>query len=83
MERVMDKAESSGGFLYATVADARRTDTHLLFDSVDHRTYPTQIRIPSPAPSIICVADHVSKMRRFAAQLTLRHRSSHLNRIVQ
>ena len=65
------KVRRSGSFLYAARANARRTNPHMLPRAVHHTAHATQIRIPSPPPRIVRVADHVTKMRRLAAQFTL------------
>src|SRR5262249_25686030 len=64
---------NSGGFFDAARADARRAHADMLSDAVNDRPYLPQIRIPAPTPSVIRVADHIPKVRRFAAQITLRH----------
>jgi hypothetical protein len=65
------KVGGSGGFLYLAGADARRTNTHLLPHARHDRAQALQVRIPPAAPRIIRVADYVSIVRRFAAELTL------------
>src|SRR6266404_3168553 len=65
------KVRCSGSFLHAARANACRANPHMLSRAVHHTAHATQIRIPSPPPRIVCVADHVSKMRRLAAQFTL------------
>ena len=65
------KVGCSGSFLHAACADARRANPHLLLRAVHQSTDAAQIRIPPPPPRVVCVADHVSKMRPFAAQFTL------------
>jgi hypothetical protein len=39
--------------------------------AVHHSAHAPQIRIPPPPPRVVRVADHVPKMRHFAAQFTL------------
>jgi len=65
------KVGSSGGFLYFAGADARRANADLLPHARHNRAQALQVRIPPAAPRVIRVADHVSIMRRFAAELTL------------
>jgi hypothetical protein len=68
---VKSKAGVSGGFLYLAGADARRAYADLLPHARHDGAQALQVRIP-PAPTrVIRVADHISKMRRFAAELTL------------
>ena len=65
------KVRCSGSFLDAAGANARRANPHMLPRAVHHTAHATQIRIPSPPPRVVRVADHVSKMRPLAAQFTL------------
>src|SRR5229473_8344361 len=65
------KVGGSGGFLYLAGADARRANTDLLPHARHDRAQALQVRIPPAPPRVICVADHVSIMWRFAAELTL------------
>src|SRR5260370_2806408 len=62
---------SSGGFLYFAGADARRANADLLPHARHHRAQALQVRIPPAPPRVIRVADHISIMRRFAAEFTL------------
>src|SRR6266851_2795198 len=73
------KVGCSGSFLHAAFADARRANAHVLLHTVHHRAHPPQIRIPPPPPRIVRVADHISKVRRLAAQLTLHRHSRSFN----
>src|SRR5260370_23853911 len=68
---VESKVRGSGGFFYFAGADARRANAHLLPHARHHRAHALQVRIPPAPPRVIRVADHISKMRRFAAELTL------------
>jgi hypothetical protein len=52
-------------------ADAGGAHTHLLASAGHQRANLLQIGIPAPPARIIRVADHVAKMRTFAANLTL------------
>jgi len=65
------KVGGSGGFLYTAKSDARRTNADLLPHARHDRAHALQVRIPPAPPRVIRVADHVSIMRRFAAELTL------------
>src|SRR5712664_2426706 len=65
------KAGSSGSFLHFARADTRRANTHLLPHARHNRAQALQVRIPPAPPRVICVADHISIMRRFAAEFTL------------
>src|SRR5260370_23930662 len=65
------KVRCSGSFLHAARANACRANAHMLSRAAHHGANATQIRIPAPPPRVVCVADHVSKMRAFAAQFTL------------
>jgi hypothetical protein len=68
-----DKADRSSRFLDATVADARGANAHLLAGAIDKRAHVLEVGIPAAPSRIVRVADHIAKMRTFAAQLTLRH----------
>jgi hypothetical protein len=61
----------SGGFLYLAGADARGANADLFPHARHDRAHAFQVRIPPAPPRVIRMADHVSKMRRFAAELTL------------
>src|SRR6266478_4312094 len=65
------KAGNSGSFLYFARADTRGANTHLLPHSRHNRAQALQVRIPPATPRVICVADHISIVRRFAAEFTL------------
>src|SRR6266404_3210388 len=65
------KVGGSGGFLYLAGADARGANADLFPHARHDRAHAFQVRIPPAPPRVIRVADHVSKMRRFAAELTL------------
>jgi hypothetical protein len=65
------KVGGSGGFLYLAGADARRANANLLLHACHYRANALQVRVPPAPPRVIRVADHVSIMRRFAAELTL------------
>jgi hypothetical protein len=65
------KAGDSGCFLYLAGADACRANTHLLPHPGHYRAHALQVWIPPAPPRVVCVADHVSIVRRFAAELTL------------
>src|SRR5882762_444724 len=74
------KAGGSGGFLYLAGADARCANTDLFPHARHDRAHALQVRIPPAPPRVIRVANHVSIMRRFAAELTLQcHFSSCFN----
>ncbi|SRR6266481_5500082 len=62
---------SSGSFLDFAGADARRANADLFPHASHHRAQALQVRIPPASPRVICVADHISIMRRFAAKFTL------------
>src|SRR6202171_2680957 len=64
------KVRCSGSFLDAAGANARRANPHMLPRAVHHTAHATQIRIPSPPPRVVRVADHVAKMRHLDAHLT-------------
>jgi 6-phosphogluconolactonase (cycloisomerase 2 family) len=42
----------------------------VLLYSADHGVHALQVRIPASPPRVVRVADHISKVRRLAAQLT-------------
>jgi len=65
------KVGGSGGFRYTAESDARRANADLLPHARHNRAHALQVRIPPAPPRVIRVADHISKMRRFAAELTL------------
>src|SRR6266851_9035664 len=65
------KVGGSGGFLYLARADARRANADLFPHARHDRAHALQVWIPPAAPRVIRMANHVSKMRRFAAELTL------------
>jgi hypothetical protein len=65
------KVGGSGGFRYAAESDARRANADLLPHARHDRAHALQVRIPPAPPRVIRVADHVSIMRRFTAELTL------------
>jgi hypothetical protein len=65
------KVGGSGSFFYFAGADARRANTDLLAHPCHHGAHALQVRIPPATPRVIRVADHVSIMRRFAAEFTL------------
>jgi hypothetical protein len=65
------KVGDSGGFLYLAGADAGCANSNLLPHACHHRANALQVRIPPAPPRVVRVADHVSIMRRFAAELTL------------
>jgi len=74
------KVGGSGCFLYLAGADARGANADLFPHARHDRAHALQVRIPPAPPRVIRVADHVSKMRRFAAKLTLQcHFSSCFN----
>jgi len=74
------KVGDSGGFLYLAGAHTRRANTDVFPHARHDRAHALQVRIPAAPPRVIRVADHVSKMRRFAAKLTLQcHFSSCFN----
>jgi hypothetical protein len=76
-KRAKAKARNSGSFLYAAIANAGRANTDLLSRSVHQRANLPEVGVPAPPSRIVRVADHIAECRAFAAQLTLRHRSSH------
>src|SRR5207245_5416038 len=65
------KAGFSGGFLYLAGADACGAHADLLPHARHDRAQAFQVWIPPAPPRVIRVADHISKMRRFAAEFTL------------
>jgi len=65
------KVGSSGGFLYFAGTDARRANADLFPHARHNRAQALQVRIPPAPPRIVRVADHVSIVRRFAAEFTL------------
>jgi hypothetical protein len=69
--RIEFKVGCSGSFLYLARTDARCANSHLLLHARHHRPHTLQVRIPAPPPRVVGVADHVSIMRPFAAELTL------------
>ena len=62
---------SSGCFFHTAQTDAAGAHAHLLANSVHHRAYPLQIWVPAATPCVIGVANHVSKVRRLAADCAL------------
>ena len=65
------KVGCSGSFLYLARTNARCANSHLLLHARHHRSHALQVRIPAAPPRVVRVADHISIMRRFAAELTL------------
>src|SRR5208282_1393497 len=61
----------SGCFFDTAQTDATGAHAHLLADSVYQRADPLQVRVPAATPCVIGVANHVSKVRRLAADCTL------------
>jgi hypothetical protein len=65
------KVGGSGRFLYLAGADARGANADMFPHARHDRAHTLQVWIPPAPPRVIRMADHVSKMRRFAAELTL------------
>src|SRR5467141_5284899 len=65
------KVGGSGRFLHASATDALRACTHMLLHARNDRANAPQVRIPPAPPRVVRVADHVSIVRRFAAEFTL------------
>src|SRR5215472_10508519 len=61
------KTKGSGCLFHATRPNAGGTHTNVLLHAVYHRANPPQVRVPSPPSRVVCVADHISKLRRLAA----------------
>ena len=61
----------SGSFGNAAQTNASGADAQLLASSVDDSMDVFQVRIPPTTPSIVGVADDVTVLRTFAAELTL------------
>jgi hypothetical protein len=65
------KVGGSGRFLHAAPADALRAGTHMLLHAPNDRANAPQVWIPPAPPRVVRVANHISKVRRFAAEFTL------------
>jgi hypothetical protein len=73
------KVGGLGSFLNLAGADARRANPDLLPHARHDRAHALQVWIPPAPPGVVCVADYVSVMRPFAAEITLQcHFSSRL-----
>jgi hypothetical protein len=65
------KMKGSGGFLNFAGANAGGANTHRFRVAAGSRAHAFQVRIPSAAPRIVRMANHVAVLGAFAAQFTL------------
>src|SRR6202007_3171556 len=61
----------SGCFGHTDQTDACRADANLFVNAGNDGPHALQVRIPAATPGVVGVADHVSIMRPFAADITL------------
>jgi len=61
----------SGSFFHAAQTNAGRAYANLLARAVDKGVNVLEIRVPTATPGVIGVADHVSVVGAFAAEITL------------